>query len=179
MNKELLAFLEAQLNSGVDNDTAMRAAINKGYDYLDVSSAIASLGQKKKAPTGPSSSSELFRQATSEFESKQGKQASSSVSTGVPEYAQRGLGYSTSGEDVSNLSVPSERRAEVTGAQEAFIGQTDERFAKQVQDTYKYLGYTEVKAKELTDSLYSEASAQGVAPQALWSNTYHVGLADV
>ena len=175
MNKELLDFLEAQLNSGLDNDTAMRAAINKGYDYVDVSSAIASLGQKKKAPTGPSSSSELFRQATSEFESKQGKQASSSVSTGVPEYAQRGLGYSTSGEDVSNLSVPSERRAEVTGAQEAFIGQTDERFAKQVQDTYKYLGYTEVKAKELTDSLYGEASAQGVAPQALWSNTYHVG----
>ena len=48
MNKELLDFLEAQLNSGLDNDTAMRAAINKGYDYVDVSSAIASLGQKKK-----------------------------------------------------------------------------------------------------------------------------------
>ena len=53
MNKELLDFLEAQLNSGLDNDTAMRAAINKGYDYVDVSSAIASLGQKKKSPYWP------------------------------------------------------------------------------------------------------------------------------
>ena len=175
MNKELLAFLEAQLNSGVDNDTAIRAAINKGYDYVDVSSAIASLGQKKKAPTGPSSSSELYRQATSEFESKQGKSASSSASTSVPEYAQRGLGYSTSGEDVSNLSVPSERRAEVTARQEAFIGQSDEQFAKQVQDTYKYLGYSPEKASELAGSLYSEATAQGVVPQDLWRNTYHVG----
>jgi hypothetical protein len=175
MNKELLAFLEAQLNSGVDNDTAMRAAINKGYDYLEVSGAISSLGQKKKVPTGPSSSSELYRQATSEFESKQAKQASSSASISVPNYAQQGLGYVYSGTPVQEIDVPQEKKEKLATTQEAFIGESDERFAKQVQDTYKYLGYTEVKAKELTASLYNEASSQGVAPQDLWRNTYHVG----
>lgn len=175
MNKELLAFLEAQLNSGVDNETAMRAAINKGYDYLEISGAIESIGQKKKRPSGPSSSSELYRQATSEFESKQGKQVSSSASTSVPDYAKQGLGYVYSGTPVQELDIPQQKKEKLAATQEAFIGESDERFAKQVQDTYKYLGYTEVKAKELTASLYNEASSQGVAPQDLWRNTYHVG----
>ena len=175
MDKELIAFLQAQINSGVDKETAMRAAINKGYGYIDVETAINSVGQKKKEPTGPSSSSQLFQQATSEFVSKQGKQASSSASTSVPDYARQGLGYAVSGTPAAEFDIPAEKKAKLATTQEQFIGQSDEAFAKQVQDTYKYLGYSEDKSKELTASLYNEASAQSVDPRELWSKTYHVG----
>ena len=175
MDKELIAFLQSQIDSGLDKDAAMRAAINRGYAYFDVEAAVNAVSQKKKEPTGPSSSSDLYRQATSEFDSKPGKQVSSSASTGVPDYARQGLGYSVSGTPAGEFDVPEEKKVKLATTQEQFVGQSQEAFAKQVQDTYKYLGYSAEKSQELTASLYNEASAQNVDPRELWSNTYHVG----
>ena len=174
MNQELLAFLQSQINAGLDNETAMRAAINKGFAYHDIVTAIEAVGGKKKESTGVTDLTGGFQQAPSESVLKSVSGPSSADLESIPEYARQGLGYAMNA-DVSELTTSLQRRGEIASSQSAFVGQSQEAFAKQVQDTYKYLGYSDDKSKELSAGLFAEAQAQNVDPTELWSRTYHVG----